>query len=129
MSALMKQLLAAFVLAGLVGAVFLLRHQAGGTAADGQGLDTEESLRRYGFHLREVSKEIRIDFTHQAPTLDAKLDHIMPVMASMGAAVSIVDFDRDASVSWCPTSRAARQPKQPYGHRASSAPPRGETRP
>src|SRR5947209_9718668 len=37
-----------------------------GTAADGQGLDTEESLRRYGFHLREVSKEIRIDFTHQA---------------------------------------------------------------
>ena len=27
--------------------------------------------------------------------LDAKLSHIMPQVASMGAAVSVVDFDRD----------------------------------
>lgn len=32
---------------------------------------------------------------HQGPTLDPKLNHIMPQVASMGAAVSIVDFDRD----------------------------------
>ena len=31
----------------------------------------------------------------RAPTLDPKLDHIMPQVASMGAAVSVVDFDRD----------------------------------
>ena len=32
---------------------------------------------------------------HDAPTLDPKLAHIMPQVASMGAAVSVVDVDRD----------------------------------
>ena len=34
-------------------------------------------------------------FTHTSPRLDPKLDHIMPIIASMGAGVSVVDFDRD----------------------------------
>ncbi len=42
-----------------------------------------------------MSKDSGIDFKHQAPVLDAKLDHIMPIVASMGASVSVVDFDRD----------------------------------
>ena len=50
---------------------------------------------RYGFVLREVSKSAGIDFVHRAPQLDPRLDHIMPQVASMGAAVSVVDFDRD----------------------------------
>jgi hypothetical protein len=91
----MKQLLAAVVLAGLLGAVFLLRQPTGAPPGDAKGPDAGESLRRYGFHLQEVAKQAGIDFTHQAPTLDAKLDHIMPIIASMGAAVSVVDFDRD----------------------------------
>jgi len=62
-----------------------LNNAAGETAA----------LRRYGFHLDEVSNAAGINFKHQAPTLDHQLDHIMPQVASMGAAVSIVDFDRD----------------------------------
>jgi hypothetical protein len=53
------------------------------------------SLARYGFHLQESAKASGIDFTHRAPKLDAKLNHIMEQVASMGAAVSIVDFDRD----------------------------------
>src|SRR5579883_2416038 len=57
--------------------------------------DPSAALRRYGFSLEEVSKKSGIDFTHQAPTLDAKLAHIMPEVASMGAAVSVVDFDKD----------------------------------
>src|SRR5690349_25977 len=57
--------------------------------------DKQAALSRYGFRLEEVSKASGIDFKHQAPTLDAKLDHIMPQVASMGAAVSVVDFDRD----------------------------------
>ncbi|HEY3579308.1 MAG TPA: VCBS repeat-containing protein, partial [Pyrinomonadaceae bacterium] len=56
-------------------------------------LDT--ALSRYGFHLSEVGQSIGVNFTHQAPSLDPKLNHIMPQVASMGAAVSIVDFDRD----------------------------------
>src|SRR6266511_1125282 len=58
-------------------------------------VDTKLSLTRYGFHLEEVARASGINFMHQAPTLDARLDHIMPQVASMGAAVSVVDFDRD----------------------------------
>jgi hypothetical protein len=61
----------------------------------GAAADKQAALARYGFRLEEVSKAVGIDFHHQAPTLDHKLDHIMPQVASMGAAVSIVDFDRD----------------------------------
>jgi hypothetical protein len=52
-------------------------------------------MARYGLYFQEVARAAGIDFTHQAPTLDARLVHIMPQVASMGAAVSIVDFDRD----------------------------------
>ncbi|MDT5121372.1 MAG: enediyne biosynthesis protein [Acidobacteriota bacterium] len=62
---------------------------------DSTSIDRQAALSRYGFRLEEVSKSAGIDFHHQAPTLDAKLNHIMPQVASMGAAVSIVDFDRD----------------------------------
>ncbi|AXC15234.1 hypothetical protein ACPOL_5990 [Acidisarcina polymorpha] len=58
-------------------------------------LDRDTTLVRHGFYLQEVSKEAGVNFVHQAPTLDAKLNGIMPQVASMGAAVSIVDFDRD----------------------------------
>jgi len=57
--------------------------------------DPQAALSRYGFSLREVSHAAGIDFVHQAPQLDAKLDGIMPEVASMGASVSIVDYDRD----------------------------------
>ena len=52
-------------------------------------------MARHGFYLQEVSQAAGINFVHQAPTLDPNLDPIMPEVASMGAAVSIVDFDRD----------------------------------
>jgi len=58
-------------------------------------LDRQAALARHGFYLEEVSHAAGIDFVHQAPTLDAKLAPIMPEVASMGASVSIVDFDRD----------------------------------
>jgi hypothetical protein len=53
------------------------------------------ALTRYGFYLDEVSRASGINFKHQAPTLDHRLDHIMPQVASMGAAVSVIDFNRD----------------------------------
>jgi len=58
-------------------------------------LDAKAALARHGFYLQEVSHAAGADFVHQGPTLDHKLDPIMPEVASMGAAVSIVDFDRD----------------------------------
>jgi hypothetical protein len=50
---------------------------------------------RYGFQLTESARRAGIDFVHEAPTLDGRLAHIMPQVASMGAAVSIVDVDVD----------------------------------
>jgi hypothetical protein len=58
-------------------------------------VDAQTALARHGFYLQEVSHEAGIHFVHQAPALDHKLDPIMPEVASMGASVSIVDFDRD----------------------------------
>jgi hypothetical protein len=92
MSALLKQLISLALLVGLLVAVAVLGHRSPATASDP---DADKALSSYGFYLREVSKQAGIDFVHQAPKLDAKLDHIMPIIASMGASVSIVDFDRD----------------------------------
>jgi hypothetical protein len=49
----------------------------------------------YGFRLTESAKAAGLEFLHEAPTLDARLTHIMPQVASMGAAVSVVDVDAD----------------------------------
>ena len=53
------------------------------------------ALTQYGFRLTESAKAAGLEFVHEAPTLDARLAHIMPQVASMGAAVSVVDVDRD----------------------------------
>jgi hypothetical protein len=58
-------------------------------------VDPSTALARYGFLFQESAKASGIDFMHTAATFDPKLRHIMPQVASMGAAVSIVDFDRD----------------------------------
>ena len=50
---------------------------------------------RYGFRLTEAARASGIDFTHAGPTFDARLSHIMPQVAAMGAAVAVADFDRD----------------------------------
>ena len=71
----------------------IIRHFGGAApaAAAGEGDPTP----RYGFRLTEVSSQAGLDFVHEAPTLDPKLSHIMPLVASMGAAVSVTDADAD----------------------------------
>ena len=49
----------------------------------------------YGFLLEEVSQKAGINFVHQCPTLDPQLAPIMPQIASMGASVTVVDYDND----------------------------------
>jgi len=78
------------LVASLAAVSALNRRGAGNIAADDEGSDT-----RFGFRLRESAKALGIDFVHQAPTFDARLGHIMPQVAAMGAAVAVVDFDRD----------------------------------
>jgi hypothetical protein len=81
----------ALVLAAALSAASLLNAGASGGASD----EPEGGDFRFGFRLVESAKIAGIDFVHRAPTFDLRLDHIMPQVASMGAAVSIVDFDRD----------------------------------
>jgi len=97
MNATLKQIVLTLFFAGLLGSIFLFRaNQAAPPSAETKSPDRGAALARYGFYLEEVAKKCGIDFTHQAPAhLDSRLKHIMAIIASMGAAVSVVDFDRD----------------------------------
>ena len=66
-----------------------------GNRASAESAATDHAAARYGFRLTEVSKAAGISFVHEAPTLDGKLAHIMPQVASMGAAVAVADVDAD----------------------------------
>jgi len=73
----------------------IIRRFSGHQSSAQMKFDTKAALANHGFYLTEVSHEAGIDFVHQGPKLDPKLASIMPEVASMGASVSIVDFDRD----------------------------------
>jgi hypothetical protein len=85
-----RPVLAVLLLAMLATPLVMRRLREGPSPAAGG-----DSLARYGFRLTESAKAAGVDFVHQAPTLDPKLAHIMPQVTSMGAAVSVADFDRD----------------------------------
>jgi enediyne biosynthesis protein E4 len=89
-----KTLLAIFFAAMVLSPLYI-KHRARQREVAKSALDAQTALARHGFYLQEVAHAAGVNFVHQAPTLDHKLDHIMPEVASMGASVSIVDFDRD----------------------------------
>jgi len=67
-----------------------------GTKVSADNADAESfSLKQFGFYLQNVTENVGVNFIHQSPKLDSQLDHILPQIASMGASVSIVDFDQD----------------------------------
>jgi enediyne biosynthesis protein E4 len=84
----------AVVFVGLLATPYLMRRfgPRAAPAAPAAGVDARA---QYGFRLTESAKAAGLDFVHEAPTLDPKLAHIMPQVASMGAAVSVGDFDAD----------------------------------
>ncbi len=86
----------ALLLAGLLATPLVMKYlhrpEAESEVADSSA---PEAPSRYGFRLEESAKAAGIEFHHTAPTLDPRLRHFMEVIASMGAAVSVTDFDRD----------------------------------
>jgi enediyne biosynthesis protein E4 len=86
---LLRPLLAVLFLAMLATPVLMRRFRSAPAPAG------SDPLERYGFRLTEDARASGLDFVHEAPTLDARLAHIMPQVSSMGAAVAVVDFDRD----------------------------------
>ncbi len=89
-----RGLLVLFFIA-LLATPLVMKRISAGRDADRSKIDAKTALARHGFYLEEISHAAGINFQHQAPMLDPKLDPIMPEVASMGASVSIVDFDRD----------------------------------
>ena len=79
------------MLVASLAAVRALNQQATGVLPDDEG----DPDTRFGFRLEESAKRLGVDFVHEGPTFDARLEHIMPQVASMGAAVAVADFDRD----------------------------------
>jgi hypothetical protein len=57
--------------------------------------DRAVALDECGFYLNLVTTEAGINFRHTSPELDPKIRHIEKQIASVGAAVSICDFDND----------------------------------
>src|SRR5215213_8284656 len=80
---------------GLLAVPLVLKRLSNRSEAARLAGDPGSALSRYGFRFEEVSKASGVNFTHKAPQLDPKLEHIMPQVASMGAAVAVADFDRD----------------------------------
>jgi len=75
-------------------------------AGDAVTLEQQQAIDRYGMVLTEVSAAAGIDFVHARPRVDGKLANIEAQIASMGAAVSVVDFDRDGWNDFYVTSSA-----------------------
>ena len=93
-----------------------LMRRYGPRAAVASGGDPDGGM-RYGFRLTESANQAGIDFVHQAPSLDAKLAHIMPQVASMGAAVSIADVDADGRPDLYVTNSAEGSKNRLYRNR------------
>ncbi|MCC9599159.1 CRTAC1 family protein [Stieleria sp. JC731] len=98
----------AFAFAGLLfGPAAYFRWADKQTSEIGHEVVSQDSrLQRYGFSLREVASDVGVDFVHQPPKIDARLDHIGPQVAAMGASVSVVDVDRDGWLDFYLTSSA-----------------------
>jgi enediyne biosynthesis protein E4 len=95
MRSLTARIVLAIIFAGLVLSPVLIKRFVVRREGAKTRLDAQTALARHGFYLQEVSRAAGVNFVHQAPTLDRRLEHIMPQVASMGASVSIVDFDHD----------------------------------
>ena len=83
------------VLLASLGAVVRLDRTSSRANPVAAGLNRTSAIDRYGFALEESARRLGVDFVHQGPAFDAQLEHIMPQVASMGAAAAVADFDRD----------------------------------
>jgi hypothetical protein len=93
-----SRLTRSFVIAlfiALLAAPVLYKRSLARRQAAAQAKTQAAALAEYGFAMIESSRAAGIDFMHKAPQLDPKLNHIMEQVASMGAAVSVADFDAD----------------------------------
>lgn len=85
----------AVIFAGLLGLPLYLEHLSQKPEDTVSKTSLEPALKLFDFYLEEFSGESGITFLHQSPILDPEFAPILPQIASMGASVSICDFDGD----------------------------------
>ena len=83
----MRRFIVSLAFIAAIAAVVVLNGRASGSVASAAA-----SIR-----LHEVAESIGIDFVHQSPTLDPKVQHIAPHIAALGACVSVSDFNNDGN--------------------------------
>ncbi|TAJ14200.1 MAG: CRTAC1 family protein [Planctomycetota bacterium] len=98
-----KRVLASATFVGLLGYVWSQRDHA---LAVESSADTLPGSSAAGIAFEEVSASAGLVFQHTAPRLDEKLAHLMPEVASVGAAVSVTDADGDGWVDVYATNSA-----------------------
>jgi hypothetical protein len=93
----------------------LIRRAGDRAASSAAAADASDA--RYGFRMTESSRASGIEFIHEGPTLDAKLGHIMPQVASMGAAVAVADVDADGHADFYVTNSREGSKNRLYRNR------------
>ena len=88
-----KQALLSICFVGLLAGPLAFRERLATNAAT--TTNQKESVDRYGLSLKESAAASGIDFVHVRPRVDEKLRNIEPQISSMGASVSVVDYNND----------------------------------
>jgi hypothetical protein len=94
-SKLLIKTLVAVVFAGLLFIPVLVAHLSRLSSGNIHTPAGGDVMKKFGFSLHEVSKASGVNFRHHSPVLDPRIDPILPQIASMGASVSVCDFDND----------------------------------
>src|SRR6266511_4303367 len=81
----MRRLVVILTFVCAIAAVVVLNGRTAGSVSNG----------RASIHLRDVAQASGIDFVHQSPTLDPKVQHIAAHIAALGACVSVADVHND----------------------------------
>jgi hypothetical protein len=98
------QILVNIFFLGLLATPLVIKSLSPERAGAGKATSASSGVSKFGFRLEESALKAGIEFVHTAPTLDPKLDHIMPQIASMGAGVAVCDFDRDGRADFYVTN-------------------------
>lgn len=80
---------------GLIAVPVVISRRAAENKAGAVQLSEQSALARYGFYFTNDTAKAGIHFIQHGPVLDKKLAAIMPEVASLGASVSIVDYNDD----------------------------------
>ena len=83
------------IFAGLLAIPVFLTGVSHRSAEGSYAMAKDTAIKAFGFYFTEVSRQSGINFIHHSPVLDPRIDPILPQIASMGASVSVCDFDND----------------------------------